>query len=135
MDVKIKDERGRGVEHEEDEQEAVREAWDDVTGKELDGRDVRRARMKEIGYVRDKKVWVNISREEARRKGIKVIQTRRIDIDKGDEDNPHYRSRFVGKEFNVDKQHGLFAATPPLEALKLLVSDAATYKEDDEQDK
>ena len=30
---------------------------------------------------------------------------------------------------------GLFAATPPLEALKLLISDAATFGDDEEEDK
>ena len=81
--------------------------------------------MKEISYVRQKKVWVKMDRAEALRRGIKIIQTRWIDIDKGDQDRPNYRSRLVGKEFNVDRQMGLFAATPPLEALKLLTSDAA----------
>ena len=104
----------KGMEHEEDDQGVVRQAWDDVSGKELDGKGVQRARMKEIGYVRDKKVWMKITRKEAQRRGIKIIQTKWIDIDKGDEDNPNYRSRLVGKEFNVDRQMGLFAAPPPL---------------------
>ena len=60
------------------------------------------------------------------KRGIKIVQTRWIDINKGDAANPVYRSRLVAKEFNVDKQSGLFAATPPLEALKMLVSDVAT---------
>ena len=32
----------------------------------------------------------------------------------------------MAKEFNTGTQEGLFAATPPLEAVRLLVSDAAT---------
>ena len=32
----------------------------------------------------------------------------------------------MAKEFNTGAQEGLFAATPPLEAVRLLVSDAAT---------
>ena len=47
-------------------------------------------------------------------------------MNKGDEENPIYRSRFVGKEFNDRELEGLFAATPPLEALRLLLSWAAT---------
>ncbi len=58
--------------------------------------------------------------------GIKIIKTRWIDINKGDLKNPLHRSRFVGKEFNDGKDTTLFAATPPLEALRLLVSEAAT---------
>ena len=65
-------------------------------------------------------------------KGWKIVKGRWIDINKGDVDNPNYRSRLVGKEFNQDKQAGLFAATPPLEALKLLVSHAATVHDHDD---
>ena len=47
---------------------------------------------------------------------------------KGSCEIPDYRSRYVGKEFN--RGHAatsdLYAATPPLEALKLLVSSCAT---------
>ena len=32
----------------------------------------------------------------------------------------------MAKEFNNGEEDGLFAATPPLEALRMLVSDAAT---------
>ena len=40
--------------------------------------------------------------------------------------NRCYRSRFVAKEYNDHEIDGLFAATPPLEALRLLVGKAAT---------
>ena len=40
---------------------------------------------------------------------------------------PNYRSRMVGKELNDSVLEGLFAATPPLEALRLLLSHAASY--------
>ena len=36
--------------------------------------------------------------------------------------NPDYRSRLVAKEINKDNRDDLFAATPPLEALKILIS-------------
>ena len=62
----------------------------------------------------------------ARENGWKVIQTRWIDVNKGDNENPNYRSRLVAKEFNTGAIDGLFAATPPLEALRLLISQAAT---------
>ena len=41
---------------------------------------------------------------------------------KGDDDSPNYRSRMVGKEFNNGEFEGLFAATPRLEALMLILS-------------
>ena len=78
----------KGMAHEEDDQEDLQQAWDDVSGKELDSRGVKKAMMKELGYVADKGVWINMSREGAKRRGIRVIQTRWIDIDKGDVDNP-----------------------------------------------
>ena len=56
------------------------------------------------------------------------MKSRWIDINKGDDQNPNYRSRMVGKEFNDGVLEGLFAATPPLEALRLLLSHAASYK-------
>ena len=40
--------------------------------------------------------------------------------------NPDYRSRLVAKEIKKDNRDDLFAATPPLEALKMLMSMAMT---------
>ena len=91
------------------------EAWDDVTGKALDPKTVRQARLKEMKYVKEKEVWEPISRDEARRRGWKVVKTKWIDINKGDADTPNYRSRLVSKEFTDGAGEGLFASTPPLE--------------------
>ena len=101
-------------------------ACDDVTGMPLDRQKVQKARAEEIEYVRSKNVWTKIPRSEAQRLGYKVIKTRWIDINKGDDQNPVYRSRFVAKEFNTGDAQGLFAGTPPLEALRYLIHDAAT---------
>ena len=101
-------------------------AWDDVTGMPLDRQKVQRARAEEIEYVRSKKVWTKIPRAEAQKMGYKIIKTRWIDINKGDDANPLYRSRFVAKEYNTGEEQGLFAGTPPLEALRFLIHDAAT---------
>ena len=84
--------RRREVGHEE-----VQEAWDDVTGERLDPREVLMARKTEMQYIRSKKVWHKIRRDEAIKKGIKIIKTRWLDINKGDAWNPNHRSRFVGK--------------------------------------
>ena len=75
-----------------------------------------------------KRVYDKIHRQYAMRNKWKVIKTRWIDINKGDDDNPVYRSRLVGKEFNDGQLDGLFAATPPLEALRFLVHEAATVR-------
>ena len=108
-------------------------AQDDATGEALDPKEVMKARAKEMGYIRDKKVWKTIKRAEAEKQGWRLIQTRWIDINKGDKDNPNYRSRFVGKEFNTGAGDGLFAATPPLEALRLLISESATRRKGGER--
>ena len=60
------------------------------------------------------------------RTGKAPISTRWIDINKGDQENPNYRSRLVAREINTYKRDDLFAATPPLEALKLIMSMTAT---------
>ena len=51
-----------------------------------------------------------------------------IGINKGDESNPYYRSRLVAPriKYNSKEKH-IFAATPPLEALRLILSHAATW--------
>ena len=105
-------------------------AWDDMTGVELDAREVKKARKLEIEYARRKKVWIKITRAEAKRRGWKIIKTRWIDINKGDSNHPIHRSRFVAKEFNDCESEGLFAGTPPLEALRLILSRAATRRQE-----
>ena len=87
-------------------------AWDDLTDMRLDAGNVREARSNEVQYIRDKKVYDNIPRQQALRKGWEIIKTRLIDINKGDAANPVYRSRLVGKEFNNSQTDGLFAGTP-----------------------
>ena len=58
--------------------------------------------------------------------GKAPIGTKWLDSSKGDEKAPNHRSRCVAKEIAYDKQDGLFAATPPLEAKKALFSLAVT---------
>ena len=88
-------------------------AYDDLTGMKLDAGKVVEARAKEVTYLRDKRVYDKIPRHQALRGKWKIIRTCWIDIDKGDDENPNYRSRLVGKEFNNEPMEGLFAGTPP----------------------
>ena len=44
------------------------------------------------------------------------------DISTGDELHPKYRSRILAKEIKIDTRPELFAATPPLEFIKNLIS-------------
>ena len=45
-----------------------------------------------------------------------------MDINKGDSANPNYRSRLVAKEFNTGIKPELYAATPPSECFRLMLS-------------
>ena len=120
--------------HEDEETAGSR--LDDLTGLSLDPKGVLAARKQELDYISQKQVWEIVPREEARRNGWKVIKSRWIDINKGDDVASLYRSRLVGKEFADKKVEGLFAGTPPLEALRFLVHEAATVEgEEEEQEK
>ena len=63
--------------------------------------------------------------------GTSAIQVRWIDINKGDETNPDIRSRLVAKDFKTGNMPELFAGTPPLEALGVICSEAATIGEEE----
>ena len=58
----------------------------------------------------------------------KLIKGRWLDVNKGDSSKPDIRSRYVGKEFATGVDASLYAGTPPLEALKMLVAHAASHK-------
>jgi hypothetical protein len=58
--------------------------------------------------------------------GKKPIQVKWIDVNKGDDDNPTYRSRLVAKDFKTSINLEWYAATPPLETLRTLISMGAT---------
>ena len=102
-------------------------AWDDNTNVELDPRMVHKARQDEVEYVREMNLYIKVNIEECiKMTGKKPIAVRWIDVNKQDKANPLYRSRLVGKEFNTHNDMTLYAATPPLEALRLILSIAAT---------
>ena len=107
---------------EEDENEYF-EAWDDVSGAALNPQEVKRARREEIDYVHKMNLYTKVPIKEAyQATGKAPISVRWIDINKGDTEAPNYRSRLVAREINTSKRDDLFAATPPLEALKVILS-------------
>ena len=100
---------------------------DSVTGQPLDGALVTAARALELEYFENKKVWEKRPYGEAMAKtGKKPISVRWIDTNKGDEDNPNYRSRLVAREIRKKGENPIFAPTPPLESLRTVLSLAAT---------
>ena len=60
---------------------------------------------------------------------MKVITTKWIDHNKGDEATPNYRARLVGREVAYDKRDDLYAATPPLESLRAILSLCASKQD------
>ena len=91
---------------------------DDVRGGELDKELMIKARRAEIQFFKKLGVYSKVDRE----KHMKVITTKWVDTNKGDKEEPNYRARLVGRELALSKRHDLFAATPPLEALRMLLS-------------
>ena len=58
------------------------------------------------------------------------MDTKWVDTDKAFEGEPtQIRSRMCAREFKSDDRPDLYAGTPPLEALKAIISIAANHKE------
>ncbi len=102
---------------------------DDLTGQVLRDDLVRAARHKELQYFNQKGVWKKVSKQIARsRSGRSPISVRWVDVNKGDEQNPNYRSRLVARQLKAHDHSGntYFAPAPPLEALRTVISLAMT---------
>ncbi len=52
-----------------EEKQWKEQAWDDLTGVELDPQNVKEARAKELVYVKKKPVWVKVPRKVAIERG------------------------------------------------------------------
>ena len=105
-------------------------AIDDVSGRPLDLQRTMEARKEEIQYFKKMGVYTKVPEQECwKMTGRKPIDTRWIDVNKGDEGRPNYRSRLVAKEFRDTNEPEPFAATPPSEALKMLLSKLASQHE------
>ena len=112
---------------ETDDSCTMEQAWDDVTGAELTPSMVKQARKEEVGYVRKMGLYRKVLVSECwGRIGKKPIQVRWIDVNQGDVKQRNYRFRLAAKEINTYKRQDLFAATPPLETLKMILSMVAT---------
>ena len=100
-------------------------AWDDVRGGWLDEEEVRKARQEEVGYMQKEQLWDEVPREDA--DGHRIVSVKWVDTNKGTADQPEIRCRLVARDFRgADRdREDLFAATPPWELKKLLMSHAA----------
>ena len=103
--------------------------WDDAKGGWLDPELVAKARAEEMEYIHKHKVYIKVSKEECiRNTGKPPIKTRWVDTNKGSQEEPNVRSRWVAQDFRREARPDLYAATPPLEAMKAVISAAATGK-------
>ena len=87
----------------------------------MDPKLVREARDLEMEFFKAIGVCFKVPRSEQRK-----CNGRLIDIHKGDVTKPNYRRRLAGKDFRTHADDAPYASIPPLEALRLIVSRAAT---------
>ncbi len=104
---------------------------DDVRGGKLDKELMIKARRAEIQFFNKLGVYTKVKREAH----MKIITTKWVDTNKGDNDNPNYRARLVGRELALQKRNDIFAATPPLEALRLMISLVASRQDSRDRNK
>ena len=93
----------------------------------LDKEGVVQARLTEMAFLRKMGVSAKVDRSEVKQRQGKIISTKWIDTDKGAKNSPSYRSGFAGRDIKKDKivRNDLYAATPPLEVIKLLIAKCA----------
>ena len=104
---------------EESNDELLDQAWDDHTGASLDAKKVKEARQLEMEYYDKMHVFDTVPIAQCwERTGKAPLKARWVDIDKG----TRYRSRWVAKQFKGSDSEEWFAATPPIEALRALIS-------------
>ena len=102
-------------------------AEDDQSGGELVPELVRAARKSEIDYFRSMGVYDKVPEKECWDfTGCAPISVRWVDINKGDSLCPNYRSRLVAREFNTSDRPEWYAATPPSETLRIILSKLAS---------
>ena len=107
-------------------------AFDDISGQELEPSLMVKARKEEIEYFRKMGVYEKVDLKECHDStGKAPIAVRWVDINKGDSVSPNYRSRLVAKEFNTGVCPELYAATPPSECLRLMLSLVSSGRRDD----
>ena len=102
---------------------------DDIKGGALDADMVRAGRAEEIDWIMKQKVFMKVPIETARNENARINDMKWIDTKKGDK----VRSRLVVREIKARKRADekldpatVFAAMPPVEGLKALISHMQT---------
>ena len=108
--------------------EYMSEVFDDTSGEPLNEKLVEEACAEEMRSFAEMNVYEYVLRSEAERdpRG-RIVGVRWVRTNKGTSAKPVIRCRLVAQEFaTMDVRDDLFAGTPPLTALRLLLSQAAS---------
>ena len=114
------------------EQDLEKEEEEEIEdhAEELSPEEVEEARGEEIEFLLDRGIWCEKPVQECWEKtGKAPVSVRWVDVRKG---SGEARSRLVARDFKAGEKgrDDLFAATPPLEGKRLLVSRAVTRRKD-----
>ena len=107
---------------------------DEVTGLPLDTKLVADAIKEELMFTRKQQVYHEVPVSYLEKSGLKAIRTQWVHTNKGDAANPFIRARLVAQEtkrvseLTPEDASSTFAATPPLESLKVMLSRCMTGK-------
>ena len=103
-------------------------SYDEVTGLPLDPKQVADAIKEELMFMRELQVYHGDLVSYLDKSGLKAIGTRWVYTNKGDVANPFIRARLVAQGtkrviyLTPEDASSTFAATPPLEGLKVMLS-------------
>ena len=101
--------------------------WDDISGTALEAQDVWNDRAEEMGEVHKHNVYNKVPLAKCwEMTGKRPTGVRWLDVNKGDLKNPEIRCRVVAQEIQRDKREDSFAATLPVEAMKVLFAASVT---------
>ena len=119
----VEAEMGKLMRQDEQELLSVWEGWhwDDNKGGWLDPELYAKARREEVEYIRRHKMYVSL-----RETGMTPHQDRVGGDRQRQPGKPSVRARWVAKEYKTHARPELYASTPPLEALKVVLSEIAT---------
>ena len=102
--------------------------WDDVTGDELDPQLVEEGCKEELEMFKRMKVYEYVLRRDAQADAEgKMVGVRWVKTKKGTKEKPKIRCRLVAQEFaDREFRDDLFAGTPPLAAMRMIISEMAS---------
>jgi hypothetical protein len=109
--------------------ENVQKYFDEMTHIELPAKLVREARAEELECFNTPPVWDVVKTQECWDvTGSPPITTKWVDVNTGDQQDYDIRCRLVAREMGGAKSDEFYAPTPPLEARRVLFSEAATNR-------